>query len=98
MCERTVLRFQVRLRERFSNSFYLKMMKWCSRADLSSAWDALARRLLKSVLKQDLFHIKITYVFWSQYNFADTYVMRLIFSFKMFKILCRIHKGSESLT
>ena len=64
-------------------------------ADFSSVWDPLTRLLPKGVLKQELSRIQIT-TFFRINNYKNINVVKVIFVFKMLKLLCRLQKCNKS--
>ena len=63
--------------------------------DFSSVWDPLACWLSNSVLKQCFLDIDLTTSFAVR-NFKNAWDIRVILSFKIFKISCRFQKGSKN--
>ena len=69
------------------------VQKWWL-ADFGSVWEPLTRWLRKGCLKKDFLNIKVAF-FFGDNTFQNTQAMKLMFSFKIIRIWCRLQKPNE---
>ena len=97
MCQQTSLRFHLTLGETYSKSTSRRMIKEHDKSalwDFGSSWDAFSCWLPKPFLKWCSWESFLTKIF-RVCNFRNTLAMTIIFSFKIFKIVCRIQKSNK---